>query len=113
MAERVCVRVQDVGSNPTIHFMQTKFVREELYGIGDYAKDTVTGFEGYIIATAAYLTGCDRVLLQPKCEGKITNEVKESYWFDDTRILVATNVAPLKLPTEKRDNGADKDAPKI
>lgn len=41
--------------------------------VGDYAKDTVTGFEGIVIARTEWLNGCARVVIQPNKlkEGKM------------------------------------------
>ena len=33
--------------------------------LGDLARDRITGFEGIVFSRTAYLTGCDRVGLQP------------------------------------------------
>ena len=34
--------------------------------LGDLAKDTITGFEGVVIAITEWLHGCRRMTLQPK-----------------------------------------------
>lgn len=33
---------------------------------GDFARDTITGFEGIVVATTDWLYGCRRLTLQPK-----------------------------------------------
>lgn len=34
--------------------------------LGDIARDTVTGFEGVVVAITKWLHGCDRVCIQPQ-----------------------------------------------
>ena len=54
--------------------------------IGDVARDTITSFEGFVIARTDWLNGCSRFLLQPRGlrEGKII----EAEWFDDTQLEI-------------------------
>jgi hypothetical protein len=63
-------------------------------GLGDKAKDTVTGFTGVVVAITEWLNGCVRLTLQP--EG-VTKEGKtyENGTFDAHQIkLVKRDVVP-------------------
>jgi len=48
--------------------------------LGNEVRDTVTNFEGIAVSRTEYLTGCDRIELQPKIDEK--GELKESVSFD-------------------------------
>jgi hypothetical protein len=54
--------------------------------VGDVARDTITGFEGVVIARTEWLNGCARVTLQPKAlhEGKPV----EAQCFDELQLEV-------------------------
>lgn len=49
--------------------------------MGDEVKDTITGFKGTVIARTQWITGCDRLTLQPKM-GK-DGKLPESNSFDE------------------------------
>jgi len=34
--------------------------------LGDIARDTITGFQGVVVARTKWLHGCERITLQPK-----------------------------------------------
>ncbi len=54
--------------------------------LGCKAKDTLSGYEGIIIATSQYVNGCDRVGVQaPVTKG--TNILPAQEWFDITRMV--------------------------
>ena len=55
---------------------------------GDFAKDSITGFEGVAIARTEWLNGCARITLQPKAlhEGKPV----EAQTFDELQLDVVT-----------------------
>jgi len=48
--------------------------------LGSELEDTVTGFKGIAVSRTEYLTGCDRIELQPKIDEK--GELKDSISFD-------------------------------
>ena len=52
--------------------------------MGKTATDTITGFKGVVTAYAEYITGCNQVLLTPKCKNGASKE--ESCWFDEQRM---------------------------
>lgn len=67
--------------------------------LGSKVKDSITGFVGVVTARAEYLSGCHQLLVQPPTDDK--GEYKEPHWFDEQRVLVDRQTAPIKL-----DNGA-------
>lgn len=52
--------------------------------LGDKAKDTVTGFKGYVMARSEYITGCHKVLIKPKT--RRSDESQNGYWIDIERV---------------------------
>lgn len=76
--------------------------------LGQFAKDIITGFHGTVVAKASYLTGCDQYALQPDA---ISNDFKESRWFDVSRIEVTNTTKPTLNKDEK--NGCDIAPPKV
>lgn len=56
--------------------------------LGDEVVCLVTGFKGIVTSTAQCLTGCDRVVVQPRV-GK-DGKSQDSMWFDVTAIKVKT-----------------------
>ncbi len=54
--------------------------------LGDVARDTITGFEGTVVARTDWLNGCSRFSLQPK--GLHDGKIIEADWFDDMQIEV-------------------------
>lgn len=73
--------------------------------LGDVARDTITEFEGTVVARTQWLTGCDRITLQPKV--KKDGSVPESITFDEpTCELVKSN-----QPVPKRTTGGPQPEP--
>jgi len=61
---------------------------------GDWAKDTVTDFEGTITGKCTYLTGCDQYSITTKVTGD--EHKSTTRWFDETRIeILRKNVVKL------------------
>lgn len=52
--------------------------------LGDKARDSVTGFEGTVVARAEYLNGCVRLALVPSVDKG--GNCRESSWFDEQRL---------------------------
>ena len=67
--------------------------------LGDRVRDRISGFEGIATATAAYLNGCNRVLVEP---AKLDKEGKliEALWFDDVQVEMAQKGAFAKGKTK-------------
>lgn len=69
------------------------------FSLGDKVRDTFTGFTGHVHAVAKYITGCDRVLVNPRKLDEKGAPV-EGTWFDDATLeLVAVEAAPPKKHT--------------
>lgn len=78
------------------------------FELGIKAKDTITGFEGYLTGYCCYLTGCDQYLVSPPVdkEGKHV----EARWYDMNRLIHLECEPSVQIDTEK-DNGACEPAP--
>jgi len=82
---------------------------EEKPELGDRVRDTVTGFVGIYAGCTRWLTGCDRITIEPETlrDGK----PGEMASFDETRIeLVKKSVVKLKklaaeVPVERAKGG--------
>ena len=61
--------------------------------LGDLAKDTITGFEGTVIAITEWLHACKRVTLQPRELNSKTGQPIESNTFDMPQLQV---LIPIK-----------------
>jgi hypothetical protein len=57
-----------------------------MVNLGDEVKDTVTGFQGIVVAKTNYIHGCTRVSVQPKV-GK-DKKVPEAQAFDEPALKV-------------------------
>lgn len=78
------------------------------YELGLEVKDKVTGFTGIVMGQARYLTGCDQLCVQPKCEKEMTYPAAE--WFDDGRLIKVRKVIS-KHDVKGTSNGSDYSAP--
>lgn len=85
---------------------------EILINVGDLAKDTITGFEGVIVAKCQYLFGCSRVLIEP-CALQENGQPHESCWFDIYRIEIVKEKYFSKNveSAQKNDPGGPQDNP--
>lgn len=70
-------------------------------GLGDVARDRITGFEGVVIARAEWLTNCVRLTLQPKGL-KEDGSTKTCESFDEPSLEL---VAAANPPPEERKAG--------
>lgn len=68
------------------------------FDLGDKVRDRFTGFVGHVHAIAKYITGCDRVLVNPrKLDDK--GAPVEGTWFDDSQLeLLDSQPAPAGKP---------------
>lgn len=75
--------------------------------LGDIAKDTITGFEGTVIARTRYMNNCDRLILQPK--GVKDGKAIETRSFDEPNLAFVAKgqITALahKRPAEPVDIG--------
>ena len=74
------------------------------FEIGSIVKETVTGFEGVVMARCEYATGCLHYELQPR---KIDKDGKpiEGRWYDETR-LVLTKKKAVPIPVTDKSPGS-------
>lgn len=73
--------------------------------------DEITGFEGIATGHVKYLTGCNQVLLRPRCLDGEESKYPEAQWIDEQRLVQITKFNPIIL--ENGDNpGFDKMAPR-
>jgi hypothetical protein len=73
--------------------------------LGQEVRDTISGFEGVVIAVTNWLYGCRRITVQPRDmkDGKPI----ESCTFDEPQLLAMTDTAAAeRVPT-----GGDRDTP--
>jgi hypothetical protein len=73
--------------------------------LGDIARDTITGFEGVIIARARWISACDRLVLQPT-KLKDDGQPRENHGFDAANCVLVSKKDP-PAPAEKRGGPMD------
>lgn len=78
--------------------MQTKFK----YPMNVIAEDTISGFQGAIIARAAHLFGCSQYGLAPQ-ELSSDGSPRSTEYFDEARIKVLDDVNAIKGEDEYKD----------
>lgn len=80
--------------------------------LGDRARDTVTGFEGIVTATCAFLNGCQRVQLQPPVDAE--GKPREGVYFDVEHVEVVETgvVASYLAPAHRQNKGSYADPPR-
>lgn len=68
--------------------------------LGDEVEDTITGFKGTAICRAQWITGCDRITVQPR---GLTKEGKtfDCETFDEFTLKVAKRAGTKKKATKK------------
>lgn len=76
--------------------------------LGHTFKDKITGFTGVATGHVFYTTGCNQILLAPKCGDD--GSFKESQWFDVQR-LELLDQERIRLDNS-RNPGACEAAPK-
>jgi hypothetical protein len=76
------------------------------FELGKRYTDKVSGFSGIATGFVQYITGCNRVLLQPKTKN---GEYKEALWFDAQRLKTEQGES-ISLDNSKNP-GFDKQAP--
>ena len=54
--------------------------------LGDKVKDTITDFEGTVVAKIDYLNGCIRYEVKP--QGLKDGKTIEAEWIDETQLIV-------------------------
>lgn len=85
----------------------------EPIGLGDRAKDPITGFSGIVTAVTVWLHGCIRITIEPE---KLDKEGKpqEGRSFDQTQLVLikkgvhtpmVLGVTPAPEPEKRMSNG--------
>ena len=72
--------------------------------LGDYVKDTISGFEGYVTAITEWLYGCRRMGVQPK--GLFEGKPIEAQWFDEALL------EKIKIEKSKEKANNDRGGPR-
>lgn len=80
-------------------------------GLGDSAKDKITGFEGVVTGRAEYLTGCDQYVLQPKCKDDSSGSYPSAEWFDEGRLVLIVKSVVSEESVRGSKKGSDYSAP--
>ena len=80
---------------------------ETKFDMGDEVKDTVTNYQGVIVAITYYMTGCIHCSLQ----SKMTKDGKVADWenFDETRLKIVKKARVAKV----KPSGKSGPAPKV
>lgn len=86
-----------------------KFFKCKNIGLGDFAQDVITEFEGTIIGKCEYLFGCTQYGLAPKVKDGKTSD---TCWFDEGRIRVIGKTVDKSDVTTEKNGGVNRDAPK-
>jgi hypothetical protein len=88
----------------------TAYERVEDLGLGDKAKDRISGFEGVVVAVTEWLNGCRRITIQPEAlhEGKpiesSTFDAEQVARVEAGPVLTASdNGGPSIAPTRSKD----------
>jgi len=78
------------------------------FKLGARARDTVSEFEGMIIARNEWLNGCVQYCLKGKVNDK--GEIPEGEWIDEDQIELVRKSA--KVTPIKKTGGPQKDSPR-
>ena len=75
--------------------------------LGDTVKDTVTGFEGVVVAFTTWLNGCERLSVQPT---KLDKESKprDTVVFDIQQLVVVKAGTHASPPVPQVRTGGDR-----
>ena len=79
--------------------------------LGDKCKDKVTGFEGIAIVRQQWLTGCDRIGLQPDKidKGGLTIDI---HYFDEPQLkILKSGAVKIEEVAEKKNPGGPRENP--
>ena len=64
--------------------MNGKFERDDSLGLGEKAKDEISGYKGVIVALTEWLNGCRRITIQ--CEELFEGKPIENQTFDAEQV---------------------------
>lgn len=72
--------------------------------LGDYVRDTITGYEGIVAGITNWLNGCARIGIQNKeARNTETGLPVDMYWVDDATVEV---IEEQVNPTKQNKTGA-------
>ena len=74
--------------------------------LGDFVKDTITGFTGIVVGKHDYLQGCTRMTVQPKIDKD--NKLPGIETFDQLQLKIITSKMVQKQAIEKDPGGPEK-----
>ena len=77
--------------------------------LGSRVKDRITGFTGIASGRAEYQFGCAQVLITP--EGLKDGQPLNAHWFDEQRVEVVEETAPVVSPASSAKSGGPQHAP--
>lgn len=77
--------------------------------LGSKVRDTISGYEGIATARTEYLYGCVRITIESQTlkDGKPV----EAAWFDEQRVEVLEEGAPVVQPTSSAKAGGPQNDP--
>jgi len=75
--------------------------------LGYEAKDMITGFKGIVTSVTQWMTGCDRLLIQPQDLDKDGKPVDAS-WFDENQVIILSKKKKIVLNNEKEAKKTEK-----
>ena len=73
----------------------------------DKVKDTVTDFEGMVVARCVYLNGCVRCEVQPRGLDK-DGKIIEGVWIDEGQLVIEDFFDDTRKEAESTGGPADK-----
>lgn len=75
-----------------------------LIKLGDKARDSITGYEGIVVARCEWLNGCVRSTLQPARLLK-DGSVPKMETFDETQLLLVEPTTSIQAPDAEKPGG--------
>ena len=69
--------------------------------LGDTVEDVISGFKGVAIARTTWITGCNRIIVQPLFDAK-KQELPETMQFDEPMLKIVARAK--KSIKERRDH---------
>ena len=78
--------------------------------IGDLVEDTLTGLMGIVVCYSKYLTGCDRIAIQPKVSKSDETKAPDWHHFDVTQAEVISKKS-YTLPSKSEKKGGPQPKP--
>jgi hypothetical protein len=83
---------------------------ETVAQLGNLVRDSITGYEGVVVGKTLWLYGCDRCAVQTR-EFK-DGKVPDAEWFDDQRLVILADTAPVVSPDSTATTGGPQNDPR-